>query len=176
MHLLASCSRRPAREQPRAPEPGFVQSASAPRQSQPVSSASALQVAGQSYQQPAHIYVAGQQYLQQNQHLPQQFRNPAAVQGPVLGHTQQAQLPNLAYGQSSNTYRPAHPYLTQQQIAGQYPAGQHAYGRTQLQYQSAGTSADGRKRKVEETQVFKRSMHCLQGMHWVLAFLSHMVH
>ena len=159
----------PVKEQPRTFETGFVQSAPALRQSQPVSTPQPPQPAGQPYQQSAQAYITGQQLQpqqqqqQQQQHMQQALQDPAALQR-LSSHMHQSQLPDQTYGQSSSTYQNSNAYLGQQG-AGNYPVGQFAYvnAQPQFQHQPHGSAADGRKRKAEAIQVLSRSMHSLEA-------------
>jgi len=124
-----------------------------------------VQHPGPLYQQPANVYISGQQYLQQNQHLQQPLRNPPTPQGPgsVAGHNYQQNLSNQANTQLPSGYRvqqPANAYVEQHRAAGQY-----AYGNgqpPQMAQQHLDQVADSRKRKAETLQVVSRlTCRCL---------------
>ncbi|DBB07859.1 TPA: hypothetical protein ACH3X3_009259 [Trebouxia sp. C0006] len=113
-----------------------------------------LAAPGQLYQQPANVYLASQNYLQQNQHLQQPLRNLSVAQGPsATSHPYQPHVSNQSVNQSTSGFRlqPAvNPYVGQQQAAGQYVYGN---GQPHPMQQRTVTDAESRKRKAESTQV-----------------------
>ena len=118
---------------------------------------SSLAAPGQLYQQPANVYIASQNYLQQNQHLQQPLRNLSVAQGPsATSHPYQPHVSSQSVNQSTSGFRlqPAvNPYVGH---------GQYVYGNGQPHpmQQRTVTDAESRKRKAESTQVPSTLMCC----------------